>query len=83
MKIQKQISKSIEDTQAIIQVVKNSCAFCGNFEGSIPIVDSETEQEILICEICDNDLDFKNELTAEQEDYMLESQLEYLREQRQ
>jgi len=31
---------------------KPICAFCGEYEGDIPIVDSETQTEVLICSYC-------------------------------
>ena len=73
------------DYQVIIQTIdKDKCQFCGLREGFIPIMDSETLQTLYICEVCDDSLDFRNcrELTAEQEDYILEQGLEIAREKR-
>ncbi len=71
------------DSQVIIQEIpKDKCQFCGIRKGTIEITDSETLQQINICEVCDDSLDFRTELNAEQEDYILEQGLEIAREKR-
>jgi len=73
------------DYQVIIQEIdKASCQFCGLRKGTIEITDSETLQQVYICEVCDDSLDFRNckELTPAQEDYILEQGLEIAREKR-
>jgi len=82
------LNNELVTSQAVIQSVKVNCAFCGKLEGTESITDSETQREILICEVCENDLNWynprveklKQELTAKQEDYMIESQMEMIRE---
>lgn len=85
-----------ESKEVIIQQIKPKCAFCGKLYGEIPITDGETQKEILICEVCDHDLEKVEservtayrtiqkkairDLTPEQEDYLLEMELELMRE---
>ena len=48
------------------------CQFCGKGKAEVPIVDSETDQEVWICEKCDEELfDESNYLTELEEERVL------------
>lgn len=65
------------------------CAFCNKNEGTEPIIDSETEQEILICEYCDSCLSWErvkksyegyDEVTLSKLDEVIDNEIEYRKE---
>jgi len=84
MKIQKEIAitKGITTKEAVMQNLKDKCAFCGKGKAEISITDSETLKEIFICDNCDKSLNWNRELTAKEEDFVIESGLEQIRESR-
>ena len=70
------------------------CQFCSNENADIPITDSETQQEILICDECDKLMYFKipkkikdikgyNELSIQElekkVDEFVDNEIEYLK----
>ena len=80
---QKEVKK---EKEVVIQEINlnPNCQFCNKKNaGVVSITDSETLKEVMICFECDDKLnwktDYSKELTAEQEDYMIESQLERIR----
>lgn len=42
---------------------EKKCAFCGKHKAEVPITDSETLKEVLICEFCDSEL-FDNSIES-------------------
>jgi len=69
------------------------CQFCNKNEGTESITDSETQQEILICSECDNNLNWDlceekikdgySDLTiqeAQKFDEMIDNEIDYLKE---
>ena len=89
MKSQIKQKEAVEVVVQGLKPIQTKCNFCGKREGVISITDGETQRDLLICGICDYKTEWSNprvealmqdELTAEQEDYIIESGMEMARE---
>ena len=65
---------------------KHPCQFCNSQEGDISITDSETLQEVFVCQECDNILFNQTEFTLQEIDRkiddVIDNQIEDLKLQR-
>ena len=55
-----ELTKKQEDFVLEQEREKIKCQFCGKNEGTETIIDGETQKEILICEECDNMMEWED-----------------------